>query len=97
MGYSLPGKPVNARVDNRGAILLTVNREFHWRTKHIQLRYHLIQEKVESKKIVITYISIKHIFADGLTKATDRKSFKIFQAIKGIYSAVGHKITKWEY
>lgn len=36
--YRLPGQPVSPRADNRRAILLTANPEFHWRIKHIEVR-----------------------------------------------------------
>ncbi len=40
LGYRLPGQPVSLKADNRGAILLTANPEFHRRTKHIEVRHH---------------------------------------------------------
>lgn len=84
LGYRLPGHPVSLRVDNRQAILLTANPEFHRRTKHIELQYHWIRENVKSKEITITYISIKEIVADGLTKALDPEAFKAFWAMIGM-------------
>ncbi len=48
--------------------MLTVNLEFHWRTKHIELRDHWIRKKIESKEIVITYISTKDTIPDVLTE-----------------------------
>ena len=85
LGYRLPGHPVSLRADNRGAILLTANPEFHRRTKHIEVRYHWIREKVESKEITITYISTKEMVADGLTKALDPKPFRAFRTMIGMY------------
>lgn len=38
--YRLLGYPLSLRADNRGAILLTANPEFHWHTKHIKVRHH---------------------------------------------------------
>ena len=85
LGYRLPGQPVSLRADNRGAILLTANPEFHRRTKHIEVRHHWIREKVKSKEIAITYISTKDMVADGLTKALDPKPFKAFRAMIGMH------------
>ena len=79
--YRLLGQPVSLRADNRGAILLIANPEFHWRIKHIEVRHHWIREKVESKKIIITYIPTKDMVVDGLTKALDPKPFKAFQVL----------------
>ncbi|GMF51699.1 unnamed protein product [Phytophthora lilii] len=33
--------------DNQGSIALAKNPEFHKRTKHIDIRYHFVREKVE--------------------------------------------------
>jgi hypothetical protein len=44
------------------------NPEFHCRTKHIDLQYHFIGEKHESKEIDIQYISTADQIADLLTK-----------------------------
>ncbi len=85
LGYRLPGQPVSLKADNRGAILLTANPEFHRRTKHIEVRHHGIREKVESKEIAITYVSTKDMVADGLTKALDPKPFKAFRAMIGMH------------
>ncbi len=50
-----PSQPVGLRADNKGAISLTKNPEFHRKTKHIEVRWHIIREKVERKDIVISY------------------------------------------
>ncbi len=59
LGFRLPSQPVDLRADNKGAISLTENSEFHRKTKHIEVRWHWIREKVEAKGIAISYISTK--------------------------------------
>ena len=59
LGFRLPTLPVDLRVDNKRAISLTENPEFHRRTKHIEVRYHWIRENVESNEIQVSYISTK--------------------------------------
>ncbi len=83
--YRLLDHPVGLKADNRGAIMLTANPEFHRRTKHIEVRHHLIQEKVDSKEIVINYISTKDMVADWLTKALNPKLFRAFRAMIGLH------------
>lgn len=39
---------------------------------------------VDSKEIVITYISIKDMIGDGLTKALDLKPFKVSPTMMGM-------------
>jgi hypothetical protein len=38
------------------------------RTKHIDVRYHFVREKVESKELELVYIPTQHQLADVLTK-----------------------------
>ncbi len=37
LGFRLPSQPVDLRADNKGAILLTENPEFHWKMKNIKV------------------------------------------------------------
>jgi len=59
--------PVNA--DNKSAIALGRNPEFHKRSKHIDVQYHFVREKVQSGQIDIPYLPTAQMVADGLTKA----------------------------
>ena len=45
-------KGIILNIDNESAIKLTKNPEFHARSKHIDLRYHWIREKVKSSEII---------------------------------------------
>lgn len=59
--------------DNNGAILLSQNPVFHARTKHINVRYHFIRQKVTDKDISVHYINTNQQKADGLTKALPKQ------------------------
>ena len=39
-------KPVIIYEDNQSAIAMTINPQFHGRTKHIAIKYHYIREQV---------------------------------------------------
>ena len=41
--------------DNQGAIELSKNPRFHNRTKHIDVAYHFVREKVNDKSINVKY------------------------------------------
>ena len=55
--------------DNQGAIALAKNPGTHSRTKHIDIRHHLIREMVENGVVKLDYVPTKNQQADILTKS----------------------------
>jgi hypothetical protein len=55
--------------DNIGATYLAANPIFHWRSKHIEVDYHFVRERVSSWQLEIQPISCKDQVADIMTKA----------------------------
>lgn len=74
LGYSCEGATV-LNIDNQSTIRLAKNPEFHKRTKHIDLRFHYVREKVEAKEIVVKYVPTGSQLADILTKALPKERF----------------------
>ena len=74
--------------DNNGAIQLTKNSIFHDRTKHINIRYYLIRQKLKDNTISIHYINTINQKADGLTKPLNRQKFNIFLKQLEMYECV---------
>lgn len=62
-------------VDNQSAIRLVKNPEFHKRTKHIDVRYHFVREKVHSGELSVEYLQTKEQKADIFTKALPKNRF----------------------
>ena len=55
--------------DNLGATYLSMNPVFHARTKHIEVDYHFVRERVARKALDIRFISTHDQLADVLTKS----------------------------
>jgi hypothetical protein len=78
LGVILYQKPV-LWCDNLGATYLSANPIFHARTKHIEIDYHFVRERVSSKLLDIKFISTKDQVADGFTKALVVKNLDEFK------------------
>ena len=54
-----------------GAITLSNDSTYHTKTKHINVTYHFICEKLASNKAVLTYVQLKENLVDLMTKGLD--------------------------
>jgi hypothetical protein len=55
--------------DNMGAKYLSSNPVFHARTKHIEVDYHFVRERVARNLLKIEFVPTGDQVADGFTKA----------------------------
>jgi hypothetical protein len=78
LGVSLKEKPC-LWCDNLGATYLSVNPVFHACTKHIEIDYHFVRERVANKRLDVKFISNKDQVADGFTKALPVKKLSEFK------------------
>jgi hypothetical protein len=65
--------------DNLGATYLLANHVFHARTKHIEVGYHFVRERVARKQLEIRFISTNDQVADGFTKVLSLQKFTSIQ------------------
>ncbi|GMG18459.1 unnamed protein product [Phytophthora fragariaefolia] len=70
--------------NNQGSIALAKNPEFHKRTKHIDIRYHFVREKVEDSQVVLEYCSTKDMLADLMTKPITAVQFDFLRSKLGV-------------
>lgn len=73
--------PRSARLwcDNLGATYLSANPVFHARTKHIEVDYQFVRERVSQGLLQVWFISTKDQVADGFTKALPVKQLDEFK------------------
>ncbi len=76
--------PVVIYCDNISSILLANNSVYHARTKHIEVHYHFIREKVLAKEINLIHVSIEDQVADIFTKALGIDKLKKFRKMFGV-------------
>jgi hypothetical protein len=57
---------------------------FHARTKHIEVHYHFIREKVVASEIDLIYVSIEDQVADIFTKVLGAKKHRRFRNMFGV-------------
>ena len=76
-------------VDNQSAIKLAKNPQYHKRTKHIDIRYHFIREKVESGELTLEYVPSESQKADILTKALPRDKHLRFCESLNLATGIG--------
>ncbi|KAK7870280.1 hypothetical protein R5R35_001006 [Gryllus longicercus] len=62
-------------MDNQGALCLVKNPVFHKRTKHADIKYHYIREKLEEGTISVSFVPSDLELADVFTKPTPRDHF----------------------
>jgi hypothetical protein len=70
--------------DNISSILLANNMVYHARTKHIEVHYHFIREKIIAKEINLIHVNTKDQVVDIFTKALGTNKLKRFKKMFGV-------------
>nr|GFA46234.1 retrovirus-related Pol polyprotein from transposon TNT 1-94 [Tanacetum cinerariifolium] len=71
--YGLEFNKIPMYCDNKNVIALCCNNVQHSRSKHIDIRYHFINEHVENGMIELYFVNTKYQLADIFTKALGRE------------------------
>ena len=69
-------RPLKLYCDNSVAVFMAKNNKSGSRSKHIDIKYLAIRERVREMKVVIEHISTELMIADPLTKGIPPKYFK---------------------
>ncbi|KAL9992629.1 putative RNA-directed DNA polymerase [Helianthus debilis subsp. tardiflorus] len=86
--------------DNLGATYLSANPVFHARTKHVEVDFHFVREKVAQRKLSVQFISTHDQIADVFTKPLPSDRFLLLKSklkvTTGWYKKMGDRIwTPW--
>ena len=76
LGVELSG-PFVIKEDNKACQMFADHAGNFGRTKHIDVRYHFVRERIERGDIRVDYVNTLEQLADILTKALPREQFKI--------------------
>jgi histone deacetylase 1/2 len=79
LGVFLSSAPV-LWCDNLGATYLTANPVFHARTKHIEINFHFVREKVALGALDVRFISTGDQLADVFTKPATQLTLRRFSS-----------------
>ena len=74
-------QPTIIREDNKACQLFADHAGNFGRTKHIDVRYHFVRERIQQRNVRMDYIPTSKNVADIFTKALPRELFFKFRAM----------------
>lgn len=77
-------KPTLLYEDNQGAIEIAKNQRLHSRTKHIDITFHFIRERISSNEIKVMYCESESMLADIMTKGLSKIRFEKLRYMLGV-------------
>ena len=84
-------KPTVIHEDNQSAICIAQNTQYHGKTKHIDIKYHFVREKLSDKTVELRYCPTSDMLADMLTKGLTRDKFTQLRNLTGMREMIVYK------
>ena len=85
--FGLELAPTALFSDNKSAIALSKDHQYHARTKHIDIRFHFIRWIIENGAIRLIYCPTEDMLTDTLTKPLPSVKEKHFASELGLRTA----------
>ena len=70
-------------------LVVARNPIFHARTKHIEVHYHYVRERLHAGDIDLVYVPTQDNVADIFTKALPQEKFEAFRKALGLLACGG--------
>ncbi|KAL3533116.1 hypothetical protein ACH5RR_006637 [Cinchona calisaya] len=86
-------RPLRLFCDNSAIIFMAKNNKSGSRSKHIDIKYLAIQERVKENKVVIEHVNIELTIANPLTKGMPPKIFRNHIVSMGLGSIMSPHFT----
>jgi len=83
MGFT-QRQPTTIYEDNLSCIKIAESHKLPPGTKHVEIKYHFIRDKIESKEIILKYETTHEMLADILTKALPFMKFRKHRNTLGV-------------
>jgi hypothetical protein len=79
-----PSASTQILCDNNATIVLSNDPMLHSRSKHFDIKYHFLRERVNNGELTLSYINTHDNVADLFTKALDRAKFTCLHSLIGL-------------
>lgn len=79
-------EPFVIHCDNNSIVSMSKNNVLHSKKKYIEIKYHVLREKVAVREVKLEYISIKEHIANIFTNPLPKDTFEYLRGILGVIS-----------